>query len=135
MINHRVLDLVFLPVLTVDLWIVSRVPTLLGLAIALAIAAMLLLGCDKSWTMLARKKVSFARGRKRSFGMEGVSQLEAWELMEARHWIDDCEWADLDNGEAYELSNRDVERGIEAFYDGGIESFKATVAALKPEVA
>ena len=61
-------------------------------------------------------------------------ELTEKELMQARHWIDDCTWEDLEDGEAYELSDHVVERIVRNHYAGGIEDFKdACIPRYSPE--
>lgn len=47
------------------------------------------------------------------------------QLTEARGWIADCVWDDLDESEIADLSDAQIERGIRRHYDGGIEQFIA----------
>ena len=42
---------------------------------------------------------------------------------EAREWIKDCEWANIDDEEIDELSDLEVLSGIENHYDGGLRQF------------
>jgi len=53
-------------------------------------------------------------------------ELTEDELLEARHWIDDsCGWFEnLEQGDAYELSDSEVEHIVKNFYSDGIEGFK-----------
>lgn len=43
------------------------------------------------------------------------------QLQEARAWIADCEWGDLDGN--YQLSDTEVINGIKNHYEGGIAQF------------
>jgi hypothetical protein len=44
------------------------------------------------------------------------------EIEEARRWFDDCQWLDLIDFD--DLSNEEIEQGIDKHFDGGIEQFK-----------
>lgn len=54
-------------------------------------------------------------------------RLTPEELQEARGWIADCAWADLDPEDIDDLTDEQVLRGIARNYDGGIAGFKADV--------
>ena len=56
----------------------------------------------------------------------GICKLFEHELKEARDWIIECVdcWNDLDAEDIEELTNNQVEKAIEKFFDGGIEEFK-----------
>jgi len=44
-------------------------------------------------------------------------------VAEARQWILDCEWADVDGDSVAELSAREVLRGVARHYEGGLAQF------------
>jgi hypothetical protein len=51
--------------------------------------------------------------------------LNPRELKEAREWIAECQWRDIDSEEdVEELSDEEITEGIAKHFDGGIESFK-----------
>jgi hypothetical protein len=55
-------------------------------------------------------------------------KLDQRELSEARAWIKDCVWLDLDSAEDIDdLSDLQIERGIARHFAGGIEEFKNCV--------
>ena len=45
------------------------------------------------------------------------------QIEDAKAWILDCEWGDLDAEDIPELSDTEVINGIARNYDGGIEGF------------
>lgn len=46
-------------------------------------------------------------------------------VTEARGWLSDCSWDDMDPDEIDELSSTQVQRAIAQHYDGGIGQFVA----------
>lgn len=52
-------------------------------------------------------------------------ELTQQELKLARDWIKDCDWADIeDDQDVDELTDKQVEKAVRRFYDGGISNFK-----------
>ncbi len=49
------------------------------------------------------------------------NDITAEQLQDARDWIDDCEWGDLDK--ASTLSDHEVYKGVANYYSGGWEAF------------
>lgn len=47
------------------------------------------------------------------------------QLTDARDWVADCVWADLDADDVTELTDVQVTRGIARHYDGGVAQFIA----------
>lgn len=60
----------------------------------------------------------------------GTVQVTDTELRAARAWVDDCLWADLDLGEAWDLSPVAIVRGVDVAYDGGWIQFIADAQVL-----
>lgn len=46
-------------------------------------------------------------------------------INEMRCWIQDCCWTDIDEGDADELSDQEILKGIKRHYSGGIAQFIA----------
>ncbi|MFM7440361.1 MAG: hypothetical protein ACKO2V_17485 [Snowella sp.] len=47
------------------------------------------------------------------------------EIEEAKAWILDCQWLDIHSEDDLDdLSNEEIEKGIDKHFDGGIEQFK-----------
>ncbi len=46
-------------------------------------------------------------------------------IQEARAFICDCSWADMDEEEAAELPDAVILKGIERYYEGGLSAFVA----------
>lgn len=46
------------------------------------------------------------------------------ELKQAREWIAECVWSDLDANEIDELSDTEIMKGIRRHFSGGIPAFK-----------
>lgn len=44
-------------------------------------------------------------------------------LDEARAWISDCSWPDLDPEEVDDMTDEQIRRGVERHYDGGWDAF------------
>jgi hypothetical protein len=44
-------------------------------------------------------------------------------IQQARDWLSDCEWADLDADDIAQLTDVQIVTGIARHYDGGIEQF------------
>ena len=53
-----------------------------------------------------------------------IELLTADELTQAREWIADCQWPDLDESEIAGLSDGAIQKAVARHFDGGIESFK-----------
>lgn len=53
-------------------------------------------------------------------------QLNKEELKQARAWLMELDFSDIEPDEINELSDADIANGIKRHFDGGIESFKAT---------
>ncbi len=51
-------------------------------------------------------------------------RLTTEELREAREWLADIEWSDLDSDDFRVFLDEQVEKAIERHWDGGIEDFK-----------
>lgn len=54
--------------------------------------------------------------------------LTAAEIAEARAWIADCMWADLEPEDIAELSDAVVISGVARFFDGGLAAFVEAVS-------
>jgi hypothetical protein len=51
------------------------------------------------------------------------------EIEEAKAWILDCEWFDIHSeDDLSDLSNIEIEKGIDKHYDGGLEQFKRDIS-------
>jgi hypothetical protein len=47
------------------------------------------------------------------------------EIEEAKAWILDCQWLDIHSEDDLDdLSNEEIEQGIDKHFDGGLEQFK-----------
>jgi hypothetical protein len=52
-------------------------------------------------------------------------KLTPEEIEEAKNWILDCQWLDIQfDDDLDNLSNEEIEQGIDKHYDGGLEQFK-----------
>jgi hypothetical protein len=49
--------------------------------------------------------------------------VTAQQLAEAREWIADCVWADLDQEDIDALTDDQVTRGVRRHYSGGVAQF------------
>lgn len=49
--------------------------------------------------------------------------LNAKELEEARNWLSDCEWRDVDADDIYAMPADVIHRAVQRHYDGGLEAF------------
>jgi len=47
-------------------------------------------------------------------------------LLDAREWIKDCQWQDMDESDVDDLTDLEVVRGICKHYDGGWREFLNT---------
>lgn len=56
--------------------------------------------------------------------LDGLTEAE---LVEARAWIAECAWPDLDESEIADLTPKQIERGIARHYAGGIEAFRLSL--------
>lgn len=52
-----------------------------------------------------------------------LETLQGASLSEARAWIKDCDWPDLETDEVDELSAEEITRGVHRHYDGGLVAF------------
>lgn len=52
-----------------------------------------------------------------------LQQLTPQNIADAREWISDCEWGNLDPEDIAELSDIDIVRGVAKYYSGGWEEF------------
>ncbi|NJN13664.1 MAG: peptide ABC transporter substrate-binding protein [Richelia sp. RM1_1_1] len=52
------------------------------------------------------------------------NSLNPEQLRQAKDWISDCCWEDLDPEDVEELTPDQIERGIDKNFDGGLEAFK-----------
>lgn len=50
-------------------------------------------------------------------------ELTEKQLSEARDWIKDCIWGDLDQDDVDDLSNEQIIKGIQDNYNGGLKQF------------
>jgi hypothetical protein len=48
------------------------------------------------------------------------------EIAQAREWIADCQWPDLEPEEIKNLTAGEIARAVQRHFDGGVESFKAS---------
>ncbi|PAX52055.1 peptide ABC transporter substrate-binding protein [Brunnivagina elsteri] len=52
------------------------------------------------------------------------------ELKEARDWLVDCAFADVDADDIYyKMDETEIARAIRQHYDGGVEAFRQSVSA------
>jgi hypothetical protein len=51
--------------------------------------------------------------------------LTSAELIDAREWLMDCEWADEDAESIAEMSDETIRRAVQRHYDGGLRAFIA----------
>lgn len=56
-----------------------------------------------------------------------MSTVTMSQLKEARDWILDCVWADLNESDVAELTGEQIVKGIQRHYEGGWSAFVATV--------
>ena len=49
--------------------------------------------------------------------------MTAEQIQQARDWLNDCEWSDLDDNDINEMPDASVIAGIARHYDGGIQQF------------
>lgn len=57
--------------------------------------------------------------------MSTTLKLTPEEIEEAKAWILDCEWRDIHcEDDLKELSDYEIEMGIEKHFNGGLEEFK-----------
>jgi hypothetical protein len=55
----------------------------------------------------------------------GKMMLTQKEIEEAKAWILDCQWLDIHSEDDLDdLSNEEIEQGIDKHFDGGLEQFK-----------
>lgn len=59
-----------------------------------------------------------------------TGQLTGELIMEARGWVADCVWADLEPEDVDQLSVAMITRGIERHYDGGVVQFVKDVTGI-----
>ena len=52
-----------------------------------------------------------------------LQQLTPQNIADAREWISDCEWGNLEPDDIAELSDIDIVRGVDRHYSGGWEEF------------
>ena len=56
--------------------------------------------------------------------LDHIKSLTTTQILEARDWIADCEWGDLDDPTTIaDLSDTEVIQGIKRHYAGGIPQF------------
>lgn len=53
-----------------------------------------------------------------------VTTLSAKELIQARDWLADCSWEDMEPEEFATLPEATIVRGIQRYFGGGIIAFK-----------
>lgn len=59
-------------------------------------------------------------------------KLSADQLQQAREWVADCQWQDIhDADDVAELSQVEIERGIDRHYDGGLLQFILDCTPIK----
>lgn len=59
--------------------------------------------------------------------MLNTLKLTQEEIEEAKAWINDCQWRDIGVYlDVEDLSNEEIERGIDKHFNGGLEEFKRT---------
>lgn len=44
-------------------------------------------------------------------------------IAEMRDWLSDCQWADMSPEDFDDLTDDELRRGVERFYDGGMARF------------
>lgn len=49
--------------------------------------------------------------------------LSGQSLSDARDWLKDCAWQDMDESDVDELSAEQITRGVDRHYDGGLVQF------------
>lgn len=52
-----------------------------------------------------------------------MTNLTSVQITEARNWLADCVWADMDADDFAELTDAQILRGVERHYDGGVNAF------------
>ena len=52
-----------------------------------------------------------------------MAPLTLPQVAEAKEWIADCEWGDLDPDDALELTYAQIIRGLQRHFDGGIHGY------------
>lgn len=55
-------------------------------------------------------------------------RLTQCQLQQAREWLADCVWEEIEPEEFETLSERRIIRGIERHFDGGMQAFLTTCA-------
>ena len=60
-----------------------------------------------------------------------IELLIADELLQAREWIADCQWPDLEESEVAGLSDGVIQKAISRHFDGGIQSFKLSCVPVQ----
>lgn len=61
-----------------------------------------------------------------------MSTVTTSQLKEARGWIMDCVWADMDEDQAAELTGEQIVKGIERHYEGGWAAFLVDSDTAEP---
>ena len=51
--------------------------------------------------------------------------MTAEQLQDARNWVAECVWGDLEDGDISQLTDAQVVAGIQRHYSGGVEQFVA----------
>jgi hypothetical protein len=62
-------------------------------------------------------------------------KLTSDELKQAREWLKDCQWRDLEAGDVDDMPDETVERGVAKHYDGGLAEFRKNCSHRAQPVA
>lgn len=62
--------------------------------------------------------------------MRSITGLSADEVIDARDWLRDLVWANMEDEDFDALTHREIERAIERYFAGGIEGFRAAGGSL-----
>ena len=61
-----------------------------------------------------------------------LQPLSGRALNDARDWLKDCAWQDMDESDVDELSPEAVTRGVARHYDGGLVQFLSDAGVQMP---
>ena len=54
---------------------------------------------------------------------QGAQLVEQEQIQQARQWLTECVWEDIDDDDINEMSDSHIVSGIARHYSGGIEQF------------
>jgi hypothetical protein len=52
-----------------------------------------------------------------------IARLSVAQITEARAWLCDCTWADVNDSDIMAMSAERIERAIQSHYEGGMDAF------------